>query len=125
EKAFGELTRVDILVNNAGITRDGIFMRMSDQQWDQVVATDLTGAFRCCRAVVRPMMKARYGRIVNVSSVVGLTGNAGQANYAAAKAGLLGLTRALAREIASRASTVNAVCPGVIETEMSTRVPRA
>jgi len=102
ERALGELKRVDVLVNNAGITRDAVFMRMSDEQWDEVVATDLTGAFRCCRAVVRPMMKARYGRIVNVSSVVGLTGNPGQANYAAAKAGLLGLTRALAREIASR-----------------------
>jgi 3-oxoacyl-[acyl-carrier protein] reductase len=125
EKALGDLKRVDILINNAGITRDGVFMRMSDGQWDEVVATDLTGAFRCCRAVVRPMMKVRYGRIVNVSSVVGLTGNAGQANYAAAKAGLLGLTRALAREIASRAITVNAVCPGFIETEMTAALPEA
>ena len=125
EKALGELKRVDILVNNAGITRDGLFMRMSDAQWDEVVATDLTGAFRCCRAVVRPMMKARYGRIVNVSSVVGLTGNAGQANYAAAKAGLLGLTKALAREIASRSITVNAVCPGFIETDMTAVLPEA
>jgi 3-oxoacyl-[acyl-carrier protein] reductase len=125
EQALGELKRVDILVNNAGITRDGLFMRMSDQQWDEVLATDLTGAFRCCRAVVRPMMKARYGRIVNVSSVVGLTGNPGQANYAAAKAGLLGLTKALAREIASRSITVNAVCPGFIETEMTAVLPEA
>jgi 3-oxoacyl-[acyl-carrier protein] reductase len=125
EKALGELKRVDILVNNAGITRDGLFMRMSDAQWDEVVATDLTGAFRCCRAVVRPMMKARYGRIVNVSSVVGLTGNPGQANYAAAKAGLLGLTKALAREIASRSITVNAVCPGFIETDMTAVLPEA
>jgi len=125
ERALGELKRVDVLVNNAGITRDAVFMRMSDEQWDEVVATDLTGAFRCCRAVVRPMMKARYGRIVNVSSVVGLTGNPGQANYAAAKAGLLGLTRALAREIESRAVTVNAVCPGFIETEMTAALPEA
>ena len=129
ESAFGaalkELERVDILVNNAGITRDGVFMRMSDAQWNEVVETDLNGAFRCCRAVVRPMMKARYGRIVNISSVVGLTGNAGQANYAAAKAGLLGLTRALAREIASRAITVNAVCPGFIETDMTAALPEA
>ena len=125
ERALGELKRVDILINNAGITRDGVFMRMSDEQWDEVVTTDLTGAFRCCRAVIRPMMKARYGRIVNVSSVVGLTGNPGQANYAAAKAGLLGLTRALAREIASRSITVNAVCPGFIETEMTAALPEA
>ena len=125
ETALGELKRVDVLVNNAGITRDGLFMRMSDAQWNEVVETDLTGAFRCCRAVVRPMMKARYGRIINVSSVVGLIGNAGQANYAAAKAGLLGLTRALAREIASRSITVNAVCPGFIETEMTAALPEA
>ena len=125
DRALEDLKRVDILVNNAGITRDGIFMRMTDAQWDEVLATDLTGAFRCCRAVVRPMMKARYGRIVNVSSVVGLTGNPGQANYAAAKAGLLGLTKALAREIASRAITVNAVCPGFIETDMTAALPEA
>jgi 3-oxoacyl-[acyl-carrier protein] reductase len=125
DRALEDLKRVDILVNNAGITRDGLFMRMSDAQWDEVLATDLTGAFRCCRAVVRPMMKARYGRIVNVSSVVGLTGNPGQANYAAAKAGLLGLTKALAREIASRAITVNAVCPGFIETDMTAALPEA
>ena len=125
EAALAELKRVDVLVNNAGITRDGAFARMSDAQWDEVVETDLNGAFRCCRAVVRPMMKARYGRIVNVSSVVGLMGNAGQANYAASKAGLLGLTRALARELASRGITVNAVCPGYITTEMTTALPEA
>jgi len=125
EAALAALERVDVLVNNAGITRDGAFARMSDTQWSEVLETDLTGAFRCCRAVVRPMMKARYGRIVNVSSVVGLTGNPGQANYAAAKAGLLGLTRALAREIASRSITVNAVCPGFIETGMTAALPEA
>ena len=129
EKAFGEalaeLKRVDVLVNNAGITRDGLIARMSDAQWQEVLETDLTGAFRCCRAVVRPMMKARYGRIVNVSSVVGLMGNPGQANYAAAKAGLLGLTKSLARELASRAITVNAVCPGFIETDMTAELPEA
>ena len=125
ELALAERKRVDVLVNNAGITRDGAFARMSDAQWNEVMDTDLTGAFRCCRAVVRPMMKARYGRIVNVSSVVGLTGNPGQANYAAAKAGLLGLTRSLAREIASRSITVNAVCPGFIETEMTAALPEA
>ena len=125
EAALAELKRVDVLVNNAGITRDGAFARMSDSQWDEVLQTDLSGAFRCCRAVVRPMMKARYGRIVNVSSVVGLTGNPGQANYAAAKAGLLGLTRALARELAGRSITVNAVCPGFIETGMTSALPEA
>ncbi len=121
--ALDQLGRVDVLVNNAGLTRDGVFMRMSDEQWEQVINTNLAGAFRCCRAVARSMMKARYGRIVNVSSVVGLMGNAGQANYAASKAGLLGFTKALARELASRAITVNAVCPGYIETEMTAELP--
>ncbi|MBI1796654.1 MAG: 3-oxoacyl-[acyl-carrier-protein] reductase [Candidatus Eisenbacteria bacterium] len=121
--ALGQLGRVDILVNNAGLTRDGLFVRMSDEQWQQVIDTNLGGAFRCARAVARAMMKARYGRIVNVSSVVGLMGNAGQANYAASKAGLLGLTKALARELASRAVTVNAVCPGYIATEMTAALP--
>ncbi|HEY2956383.1 MAG TPA: 3-oxoacyl-[acyl-carrier-protein] reductase [Candidatus Eisenbacteria bacterium] len=125
EAALAELKRVDVLVNNAGITRDGAFARMSDAQWDEVLETDLSGAFRCCRAVVRPMMKARYGRIVNISSVVGLTGNPGQANYAAAKAGLLGLTKSLARELAGRSITVNAVCPGFIETGMTAVLPEA
>jgi len=119
------LGRVDVLVNNAGLTRDGLFVRMSDAQWTEVVNTNLGGAFRCSRAVARTMMKARYGRIVNISSVVGLMGNAGQANYAASKAGLLGLTRSLARELASRAVTVNAVCPGFIETEMTAGLPEA
>ena len=123
--AHAQLARVDILVNNSGITRDGLLMRMSDEQWSQVIDTNLGGAFRCCRAVARPMMKARYGRIINVSSVVGLMGNAGQANYAASKAGLLGLTRALARELASRNITVNAVAPGYIATEMTAELPEA
>lgn len=118
--AFG---RVDVLVNNAGLTKDGVFMRMSDEQWSQVIDTNLGGAFRCCRAVARPMMKARYGRIVNISSVVGLMGNAGQANYAASKAGLIGFTKSLARELASREITVNAVCPGYIETDMTAALP--
>jgi 3-oxoacyl-[acyl-carrier protein] reductase len=123
--ALERFGRVDVLVNNAGLTRDGVFMRMSDEQWDQVLDTNLAGAFRCCRAVARSMMKARYGRIVNVSSVVGLMGNAGQANYAASKAGLLGLTKSLARELASRAITVNAVCPGFIDTDMTAALPEA
>ena len=129
DAAFGvaleALGRVDVLVNNAGLARDGLFMRMSDEQWDQVLDTNLKGAFRCCRAVARVMMKARYGRIVNISSVVGLMGNAGQANYAASKAGLLGLTRSLARELAARGVTVNAVCPGFIDTEMTAVLPEA
>jgi len=123
--ALQSLERVDILVNNAGLTRDGVFMRMSDEQWDEVLNTNLKGAFRCSRAVARSMMKARYGRIVNISSVVGLMGNAGQANYAASKAGLIGLTKSLARELSSRSITVNAVCPGFIETEMTAALPEA
>lgn len=121
-RALEQWHRVDILVNNAGLTRDGLFVRMSDAQWDEVLNTNLTGAFRCSRAVARSMMKARYGRIVNVSSVVGLMGNAGQANYCASKAGLLGLTKALARELAPRSITVNAVCPGFIATDMTAQL---
>jgi 3-oxoacyl-[acyl-carrier protein] reductase len=115
-----ELGGVDILVNNAGITRDNLVMRMSEEDWDAVVDINLKGAFNCCKAVVRPMLKARWGRIINVSSVVGLTGNPGQANYVASKAGLIGLTKTLARELASRNITVNAVAPGLIpETGMT------
>ena len=125
EQALAALGRVDILVNNAGITRDGLLLRMTDAQWDEVLTTNLQGAFRCCRVVAKPMMRSRYGRIVNVSSVVGLMGNAGQANYAASKAGLLGLTKALARELSSRSITVNAVCPGYIETEMTAALPES
>jgi 3-oxoacyl-[acyl-carrier protein] reductase len=129
DQAFGEalssLGRVDVLVNNAGLTRDGIFVRMSDEQWDDVLDTNLKGAFHCCRAVARTMMKARQGRIVNISSVVGLMGNAGQANYAASKSGLFGLTKSLARELSSRNVTVNAVCPGFIETDMTAALPEA
>lgn len=123
QQALESLERVDVLVNNAGLTKDGLLVRMTDEQWDQVLDTNLKGAFRCCRAVTKPMMRARYGRIVNVSSVVALLGNPGQANYAASKAGLLGFTRALARELAGRSITVNAVCPGYIETEMTSALP--
>jgi len=111
--------RLDHLVNNAGVTRDNLMLRMKTEEWDAVLATNLTGAFLCTRAALRPMVKQRYGRIVNVTSVVGLTGNAGQANYAASKAGLIGFTKAVAREVASRSITVNAVAPGFIQTDMT------
>jgi 3-oxoacyl-[acyl-carrier protein] reductase len=121
-QAFG---RVDILVNNAGITRDGLAMRMSEEDFDAVLAANLKGAFLCCKAALRPMMKQRYGRIVNLSSVVGLHGNAGQANYAASKAGVIGLTKSLAKELATRGITVNAVAPGFIETDMTAAMTEA
>ncbi len=114
---------VDVLVNNAGITRDGLLMRMSEADFDAVLATNLKGAFCCMQAVARPMMKQRWGRIVNLSSVVGLRGNAGQANYAASKAGLIGLSKSAARELASRGVTVNCVAPGFIETDMTAVLP--
>ena len=117
--------RVDVLVNNAGITRDTLAMRMKDDDWSAVLETNLAGVFRACRAALKPMMKQRAGRIINVTSVVGASGNPGQANYAAAKAGVAGMTRALAREIASRGITVNCVAPGFIETEMTASLPQA
>ena len=110
---------VDILVNNAGITRDNLFIRMKDEEWDQVIAVDLTAAFRLSRAVLRGMMKKRWGRIISITSVVGITGNAGQANYVAAKAGLVGMTKSLAWEVASRNITVNCVAPGMVATPMT------
>lgn len=113
---FGKL---DILVNNAGITRDNLIMRMKEEDWDQVIDTNLKGVFLCSKAVTRPMMKQRSGRIINISSVVGVAGNAGQANYVAAKAGVIGLTKTTAKELASRGITVNAVAPGFIETDMT------
>lgn len=117
---IAELGRLDVLVNNAGVTRDNLLMRMKEEDWDQVLAVNLKGAFNCVRAAVRPMLKARGGRIVNITSVVGLLGNAGQANYAASKAGLIGLTKSLARELASRGITANAVAPGLVpETGMT------
>ncbi|WP_295855946.1 3-oxoacyl-ACP reductase FabG [uncultured Xylophilus sp.] len=120
--AYGGL---HVLVNNAGITRDNLAMRMKDDDWDAVIDTNLKAVFRLSRAVVRPMMKQRYGRIVNITSVVGASGNPGQANYAAAKAGLAGMTRALARELGSRNITVNCVAPGFIDTDMTASLPEA
>jgi 3-oxoacyl-[acyl-carrier protein] reductase len=116
---------IQVLVNNAGITRDTLAMRMKDDDWDAVLDTNLKAVFRISRAVIRPMMKQRYGRIVNITSVVGASGNAGQANYAAAKAGLAGMTRALARELGSRNITVNCIAPGFIETDMTASLPEA
>ncbi|ARU06623.1 3-oxoacyl-ACP reductase [Comamonas serinivorans] len=116
---------VHVLVNNAGITRDTLAMRMKDEDWDAVLDTNLSAVFRMSRAVMRPMMKQRYGRIVNITSVVGVMGNQGQANYAAAKAGVAGMTRALARELASRSITVNCVAPGFIATDMTSGLPEA
>jgi 3-oxoacyl-[acyl-carrier protein] reductase len=119
-KAVLEATgRIDVLVNNAGITRDGLLVRMKPADWGQVIETNLGGAFRCIQQATKPMMKQRYGRIINISSVVGAMGNPGQANYVAAKAGLEGLTKAVARELASRNITVNAVAPGFIDTDMT------
>lgn len=110
---------ISILVNNAGVTRDNLFMRMKDDEWNDVIATNLSSVFRMCKLVIKPMVKARKGRIINISSVVGITGNAGQVNYAASKAGMLGMTRSLARELGSRSITVNAVAPGFIESDMT------
>ena len=115
--------KVDILVNNAGVTRDGLSMRMSSEDWDVVLNTNLKGAFNFMRAIQRPMAKQRRGRIINISSVSGIMGNAGQANYAASKAGLIGLTKTIARELSGRGVTVNAVAPGFIETDMTSALP--
>lgn len=114
---------IAILVNNAGITRDNLLMRMKDDEWDDIIATNLTSVFRLSRAVLRAMMKARYGRIINIASVVGAMGNAGQTNYAAAKAGMVGFSKSLAREVGSRNITVNCVAPGFIDTDMTRALP--
>jgi len=119
ECAFSNFGKVDILINNAGITRDNLLMRIDEADWDAVLEVNLKGAYNCCKAAVRPMMKQRYGRIVNISSVVGLSGNAGQTNYAASKAGLIGFTKSLAKELGSRNITVNAVAPGYITTVLT------
>jgi 3-oxoacyl-[acyl-carrier protein] reductase len=119
EEVLSRFGRIDVLVNNAGITRDNLLMRMKPEDWKAVLDTNLTGMFYCIKAVSRTMMKQRFGRIINITSVVGMTGNAGQANYASAKAGVIGLTKSVARELASRNITVNAVAPGYIETDMT------
>jgi 3-oxoacyl-[acyl-carrier protein] reductase len=119
-EAFG---RIDILVNNAGLTRDNLMMRMKEEEFDDVIGTNLKGTYLCTKAVLRPMIRARWGRIVNVSSVVGLVGNAGQANYAASKAGINGFTKSVAREVAQRGITANVVAPGYVETELTGSLP--
>nr|WP_106784139.1 3-oxoacyl-[acyl-carrier-protein] reductase [Lysinibacillus timonensis] len=123
ETAIKEFGSIDILVNNAGITRDNLIMRMKEEEWDDVINTNLKGVFLCTKAVTRQMMKQRSGRIINISSIVGVLGNAGQANYVAAKAGVIGLTKTTARELASRNILVNAVAPGFITTEMTDALP--
>ena len=121
-KVIDNFGRVDILVNNAGITRDNLVMRLSESDWDSVIAVNLKGAFNCIKAVVRQMVKQRYGRIVNISSVIGLMGNPGQVNYAASKAGMIGMTKTLAKELGARNITVNAVAPGYITTAMTDKL---
>jgi len=122
KQAIKAMGSVDILVNNAGITRDQIFMRMSDEEWQSVIDVNLTSAMRLCRGVMRPMMKARWGRIINISSIVGATGNPGQVNYAASKAGMVGMTKSIAYEVASRGITANAIAPGFIATAMTDKL---
>ncbi len=124
EQVAGELGRLDVLVNNAGITRDNLILRMSDAEWAEVVQTNLTSAFVACRAAARPMMKGKFGRIVNIASTSGVVGNAGQANYAAAKAGLIGLSKTIARELGGKGITCNVVAPGYIETDMTANLPQ-
>jgi 3-oxoacyl-[acyl-carrier protein] reductase len=119
DKVLEETGRIDVMINNAGITRDGLIVRMKEKDWDDVINTNLKGTFNCCKIVSKIMLKQKIGRIINISSVVGATGNPGQANYVASKAGIIGLTKALAKELASRNITVNAVAPGYVETEMT------
>jgi 3-oxoacyl-[acyl-carrier protein] reductase len=124
-QAVERLGKLDILVNNAGVTRDNLAMRMKDEEWSEVIRVNLEAAFRLCRAACKPMMRARFGRIISVTSVVGVTGNPGQANYAASKAGLVGMSKALAQEVASRGITVNCIAPGFIQSAMTDALPDA
>jgi 3-oxoacyl-[acyl-carrier protein] reductase len=124
-QAVEQLGRLDILVNNAGVTRDNLAMRMKDEEWSEVIRVNLEAAFRLCRAACKPMMRARFGRIISITSVVGTTGNPGQANYAASKAGLVGMSKALAQEVASRGITVNCIAPGFIQSAMTDALPEA
>ena len=125
KRIAGDAGRIDVLVNNAGITKDGLIALMKEKDWDDVIETNLKGAYNCIKSVIRPMMKHRYGRIINMTSVVGAMGNPGQANYAASKAGIIGLTKSVAKELASRGITVNAVAPGYVETDMTASLPEA
>ena len=125
EEVLAAFGRVDVLVNNAGVTRDSLILCLSEEDFDKVLDTNLKGAFFCCKAAARPMMKQRFGRIINLTSVVGLRGNPGQTNYSASKAGLIGLTKSLAKELASRGITANAVAPGFIDTDMTRAMPEA
>ncbi|MFH2138973.1 MAG: 3-oxoacyl-[acyl-carrier-protein] reductase [Candidatus Omnitrophota bacterium] len=122
-KVIDKFQKIDILINNAGITRDGLLLRMSEKDWDAVIAVNLKGTFNCTKAAVKRMIKQRYGRIVNIASIIGLMGNAGQSNYAASKAGIIGFTKSVAREVASRNVTVNAIAPGFIDTKMTQVLP--
>ena len=121
-KILDKYKRVDILINNAGITKDNLLLRMSEEDWDAVVAVNLKGLFNCTKAVAKPMLKAKNGRIINISSIIGITGNTGQANYAATKAGIIGFTKSIAKELASRGITVNAIAPGYIQTDMTAQL---
>jgi len=125
DETLAKFQKIDILVNNAGITRDGLLMRMSDEDWDQVIAVNLTSSFYATRAIMRPFMKAKKGKVINVSSVVGMMGNAGQTNYAASKGALISFSKSLAKEVASRNITVNCIAPGYIETSMTEKIPEA
>jgi len=124
DRAIAEFGRIDILINNAGTTRDNLIVRMSEADWDLIINVNLKGAWNCAKATIRPMMRQRYGRIVNITSVAGLVGNPGQANYSAAKAGLVGFTKALAKEVGSRNITVNAVAPGYVPTDLTASLPQ-
>ena len=129
QKIFSDIIskykKIDILVNNAGITKDNILVRMSDEEWDAVINTNLTGYFNCCKAIIKPMIKQKYGRIINISSIIGINGNSGQTNYAASKAGIIGLTKSLSKEVGRRNITVNAIAPGFIKTEMTEELDTA